>query len=431
MKMIKKIIVKLLVFTIVFGFVFNVTVKAEDEKIYDEGIIYKPSRNTIEYVEKYDLNGFEDYDIQLDCKVNNLEDFLKSLCTVINYHEYSNGYVLTEYTSEKIGSYYPMLKEIIEITKGNYVFNIRYVAVDGKEVSLSYNNNELIEKFVYDESSDTAYHYYDGKYSIEYHFREPYSITMSDGLSEKINKLLEEGKYDEIEKIKGLVLYRFEDGNVAIDFDTNLIVNGNSSEKSATSPTNDTELLDNLKRNFPEYINKVKTNQQLMCTSLNSSVAVKVTETRTGYKKAKVNWLPFLINTTIEAIMDKTGFSRNKVVNILAILGIVITVSDKISEAVNLNGSAIYSYHATKRGCVYDKTVRNGYVLIVRHLDDSKCFRGQYKENGQFYWAQDYSSVLSMSDSSVLNEALTNYNNDLLMNNLLCTYYPEYAQWSD
>lgn len=206
--------------------------KFNGEQAYDKGIIYKPSRYTVEYVDENDFPDLTAYDLHLNNKVNNVEEYLLSLCTEKNYYEYSNGTTLREYTSEFIPQLFPKFKEIKEITKSDYVFSISYYATDGKEVLISYKDNDVVEKFVYEESSDTAYHYYDGKYSIEYHFREPYSITMSEGLSNRLNILLSQKRYDEIEKIKGLKLYRFDDGEVVVDFDMDLIVNGELSKYS-------------------------------------------------------------------------------------------------------------------------------------------------------------------------------------------------------
>ena len=410
-------------------------VKADNSERYDKGIIYHASRHKIEYLDEDNFIDISKYQAQVDANIDNLENYLISLCSTKKMYEYSDGSTLIEYECETISEYYPMLENIIEITKTDYSFGVRYTTIDNKEVTIEYKDNDVIEMIIYDPKEDTAYHYCDCEYMIEYHFTDMSYISMSEELSEYVSTLMEEKKYDEIEKIKGLILYYYDDGEVAVDFDMELITGEDNASlyyaSSSSTPTSDSGLLTNLRSSFPEYTNNVKTIKQLTCSAINSSVAVKVTQTRNSYTKKRTSWSRFLAGVTLSTIAASMGFTKNKVKNIIIALNLIITIDEKISSAVSLNGSAIYTFHATKRGCVYDKTVRNGYVLVIRYVDNNKTFTGQYNDSGNFYWTQDYCSVLSTNDNTVANTALTNYTNDLAMNNNLCTYMSEYAQWSD
>lgn len=125
------------------------------------------------------------------------------------------------------------------------------------------------------------------------------------------------------------------------------------------------------------------------------------------------------------------GISSSGTISILDALGIGIDIYNQIEDAVSLCNSAEYNYHGTRRGCVYDTTVYNQYVLILRYAGEGK-FSGGYSNTGDFVWTHSIvSTAYSYPYPTISNNSLTNYNNDLLANNNLCTYYPEYYLWSD
>ncbi len=331
-----------------------------------------------------------------------------------------------------------LLKKFLKIREIYYSDDdnvyIQYYTDDGKEVTLWYGKDGIKQKLVYDinedwiyiEEKDTAY--------ITTHFREGYHFEISDELLDKIYKLLDEGKLDEIKLIKGINVITDDDGSVVIEPDFDVLLeslNNQLTISSSSVPQSDTQLLSHLKSKFPMYTNKVKSNTQLTCSALNRSVAVKVTETRNTYTKVSANWVNFVVSTALTVIGNALDVNVAAVKIILDVLGVGYSAADTLQESVRLSSSANYSYKATKRGCVNDPTVVHGYVLVIRYANTQGRFSGGYLNTGEFNWVHQPSSVYSYSDTSVRNTALTNYNNDLVLNNNLCTYKSEYAQWSD
>ncbi len=425
----KKRICLLLTTFIVILSCFSTKILLADENGIEDGIIFtynsKTIHQTASQMEKYDKYGMN---VDVSNQYNVVE-LIKNETSAVND--------VSEIT-KKDSAIEKMLKNCKEMTAITYLDDnnvvIEYYADDGKEVCLWYGTDGLKQKLVYDSNNDSIYIEENSSAYVITHFREGYHFEISDTLLNKIYNLIDEGKLDEVRLIKGLRVITDSDGNIVIEPDYDMLMSNlieTMSLSSSSIPQNDTQLLNHLKSKFPMYTNRVKTNQQLMCSALNSSVAVKVTETRNAYAKVSADWRSFVAGTALTVIGYALDINIAGVQIILDALGVAYSASQTISETVRLSSSANYSYNATKRGCVYDKTVFNGYVLVVRHANKLGRFCGGYLNTGEFNWVHQSSSVYSISDSSVLNNALTNYNNDLLTNNNLCTYRPEYEQWSD
>ncbi len=419
----KKLCLMLAIFTI-FLSCFSIRLVFADNTKIDSGIIFTFNSRTKELDDsqkkEFLAYGFVDE-----------FDELEAVNAVI---EATGG----EETAYDCPQFEKLLKKFLKIREIYYCDDdnvyIQYYTDDGREVCLWYGQDGFKQKLVYDidedwlyiEEKDTAY--------ITTHFREGYHFEISDTLLEKIYELLDEGKIDEVKLIKGINVITDDDGNVVIEPDFDILLeslNNSSTVSSSSVPQSDAQLLSHLKSKFPMYTNKVKSNTQLTCTALNRSVAVKVTETRNTYTKVSANWVNFVTSTALTVIGDALDVSVSAVKIILDVLEVGYSAANTLQESVRLSSSANYSYKATKRGCVNDPTVVHGYVLVIRYADTQGRFRGGYLNTGEFNWVHQPSSVYSYSDTTVRNTALTNYNNDLLLNNNLCTYRSEYAQWSD
>ncbi|MGN1398596.1 MAG: hypothetical protein ACI4WG_01140 [Erysipelotrichaceae bacterium] len=419
-----------LVGMIVFVNCFSlITVFAGESSKLNSGITF--TYNTKKYeASKKEIQEYEKYGIKnKELNVNYFIDLYGE--EIDDIHDMMDNPDFVEKVSKLLLNYQEM-KEL-SLSQKIYLF-IHYISSDGKDVYVDIMSNGCTNIIVYDEKTDVAYLNNMKTAYIETHYREGYHFEMSDQLVDEIYSLIENGNIEEAKKMQGIAVTTNDRGETMIEPDYDYLMTtltGYGSVPIAYVPANDTQLLSELRGKFPEYTNKVKTNQQLMCSPLNSSVAVKVTETRNTYTKVSVNWVDFAIGTALSVVASSLNITSSGVQKILDALNIAYSVAQGLLESARLSKAATYSYRATKRGCVYDKTVYNKYVLIVRYAGTDGRFQGGFLNTGEFNWVDQPSSVYSRSDSSVLNTALTNYSNDLIANNNLTTYLPEYSQWSD
>ena len=420
------ILVGMIVFVNCFSFG---TIFAGENNKLNSGITF--TYNTKKYeASKKEIQEYEKYGIKdKELNVNYFIDLYGK--ETDNIHDMMDNFDFVEKVSQLLLNYQEM-KEL-SLSQNIYLF-IHYISSDGKDVYVDIMPNGCTNLIVYDEKTDIAYLNDMKTAYIETHYREGYHFDMNDQLVDEIYSLIETGNIEEVKKIQGIVVTTNDCGENVIEPDYDYLMStltGYSGVPTVYAPANDAQLLSELRGKFPEYTNKVKTNQQLMCPPLNSSVAVKVTETRNTYSKVNVNWVNFAVGTALSTVASSLNITSGGVQKILDALNIAYSITQGLLESARLSKAATYSYRSTKRGCVYDKTVYNKYVLIVRYAGTDGRFQGGYLNTGEFNWVHQPSSVYSRSDSTVLNTALTNYNNDLIANNNLTTYLPEYSQWSD
>lgn len=196
----------------------------------------------------------------------------------------------------------------------------------------------------------------------------------------------------------------------------------------APPPTNENEVVNTLKSDFPQYGKKEIYSTTGDCTALGKSVSIKVYESRTAYVKKSVNIARYAAGTTLSVIMTAIGVSgAGPVAAILSALSIAYTAATeagKLQEAVNLCRTAKFSFSGNRRGDVYDTTRYNNYVRVV-NLTSSGEFTYGYDAKGNYHWIVSMEpTCYSVASSKIAKDALTNYNWDVANNGYCSQYTP-------
>ena len=336
----------------------------------------------------------------------NPQDAILSYCTLVDSF-FIDAYCISVYESNYLAKYVPLCKSITEITMIDDKLYIRFETTDGKSVVLTYLSNGLDELCIYNPRDDTAF-YEVKEYAVIYNnLKSSGTVTMSDELLAKIDTLIEQNDFVSLQNIEGISIDVSDDGLLIIEPEE-------VQNARASGFTSESSLLGSLKSRFPQYNETSLGVYYLHCTELNSSVRVKVTESRNNYIKKSASWGNFVVGTAITIISTAMSLPITAIVAILTGLGILIDANQTITEAVKLAKSAIYKYTGTRAGFAYDTTIHNAYVRVVTYSDSGE-FTGGYTADGNFEWViSDPSTAYERSADTIANTTISYYNSAFL-----------------
>lgn len=345
-----------------------------------------------------------------------IKDRILSICSLDSTTQ-AGSTTIQLYKSNTLSNFIPYCKSITEISYINNQLYICYDTTNGKEVILCYNNNGLIEKSVYDCATDTAFIESAGTYTYHEGFRAGISYEMSEELQDTIDELVEAEDWETLANLDGLIVTITEDGLVTIEPDLEQFTR-------VDGVSNQTQLLADLKSDFPMYTNTVKHTDSKYCNALAKYVSVRATESRNAYTKKTASFQTFAAGTAITIVASFLGGPVGVAVNVLNAIGVGISLTDTLMQQASLARSAIYTYTGNRLGFVYDSTVHNAYVRTVLYSGKGE-FAGGYTASGYYTWVHSIiSSAYSHDYASIVNTAIYNYNADIAVNGSCVTYFP-------
>lgn len=355
-----------------------------------------------------------------------LQQAILSHCTYVD--EYTvDSTSITEYSSKTLCNYLPHCKELLEISLINSTLYINYCTADNKNVILAYTQNALHELAVYDPATDTAYHQIKDDAVVFSNYRSGEYVTLSNELVEEIYTLISDNEIDSLCEIDGLAVEVCDDGSIFVSAEDMSLSNASSaSAKSSTVGfTSNEEMLAHLKTSFPQYTNRTLTTDYLYCSALNTSVRIKVSETRNGYVKKTASYKSFAVGTTITAISLYLGIPNPAVIKVLSALSIALSLNDTLAEACKLYRSAVYTYYGERAGFAYDQTIHGTYVRVVTYADRGE-FTGGYASNEVFTWVvSDPSTAYDRPTDAIASTTIDYYNGAIVRDGACLLYQPD------
>ena len=345
-----------------------------------------------------------------------IKDRILSICSLDSTTQ-AGSTTIQLYKSNTLSNFIPYCESITEISSINNHLYICYNTTNGKEVILCYDNNGLQEKSVYDCATDSAFFESAGTYSYHEGFRAGISYEMSEELQDTIDELIEVEDWKTLTNIDGLIVTITEDGLITIEPDL-----GQFTRVDGIS--NQTQLLADLKSDFPMYTNTVMHTDSKYCNALSKYVSVRVTESRNAYTKKTASFETFAAGTAVSAISLFIGGPITVAVAVLTAIGVGISLTDTLLQNATLARSATYTYTGNRLGYAYDTTVHNAYVRTVLYSGKGE-FGGGYNPAGVFEWIRLVDpSAYSHDYAPIANTAIYNYNADIAVNGSCVTYFP-------
>lgn len=205
-------------------------------------------------------------------------------------------------------------------------------------------------------------------------------------------------------------------GNISIEPDINYIqAVYNGIQPLADAPTDENELLESLKDDFPMYTHQIIDSTSKYCSYLNAYRDVWATESRTNYVKKTVDWGSWAAGTVISIIATFLGLPAPIASIVLTSAGIALSSTGMILESVSLARSAKYVFSGDRYGVVYDSTTYDSPVSVLWYPDSGE-FAGGYDSEGNFTWIiSEVPSVYDSDPEEIMTIAMDEYNSCLAM----------------
>lgn len=351
------------------------------------------------------------------------KELILSLCTIESVTQTGS----TIYTSETLQNYIPMCEEIIEISIVGIILYVGYTTTDGKQVNISYNENGIYERCVYDVETDVAVFDY-GDVVMQYeNYRKGTTVAMSDELLDEIDYIVSTGDMEKLYDLEDINVIESSDGTVAIEPDLSQfgIVDESAIQPQATGFSSESAMLENLKSNFPPYTKKLILNTSGYCNALSKNIFVRVRESREVYTKKTADFKSYAFGATLIEIGTFLSLPTSVVELIILGMNIALNEAGYIEESARICKSAAYTYTGRRMGYVYDSTIYKDYVNVISY-DGKGEFHGGYDGDEVFRWIHFLQSDAYDKDSSTIaNKALTNYNACIVLHGTCEMYEPD------
>lgn len=199
-----------------------------------------------------------------------------SVCNYVETKDPDDQYPVAEYSSDILANYLPNCKEIRMVyTMGSCLY-IYYIANDGKDVTLSYMDEGLYNKVLYDATTDIAIYDAHGSTTMYKNFRAGSHFEMTDELLDTIDELTMEENWDELSNLPGLTVERNDEGAVSIE----PIL---PSRGRVTGFSTETAMRNHLNSKFPQYSDVEKASFSKYSKALGKNIPIKVKESRNNY----------------------------------------------------------------------------------------------------------------------------------------------------
>lgn len=395
-------------------------VTADDEAKIVTNIAPEPiqiSSDSIDVLQVYELDL-----IQMAMDHNNTtatpKELILSLC---NYEETVTvgDDTFIRYSSNVVPEYLEKCREITDISVLNDRVKIIYTGINDESVVLNYNSSGLISKTVYIEENDICFYHDDEKALMYEKFREGSSYEMNAVMTEKIDELILDEKWEEIDNIEGIKVIYHSDGTHSVEPEMDYL-------PLSAGATSESQLRSDLYSNFPPHTNQLMTGYVRYCNALEENVFIDIYESRDGYTKQSADFGRFAIGTLYDVISTFLDFKKeDKGRLILNILGAVFNAYDRLENEIILYRSAYYKYRLERRSYVYDRSTYDDYVRVFDH-GSYGYFSGGYDKNDDFTWVISTPPKTSdYSYDSIANTTIYNYNADLTINGYCSLYFPD------
>lgn len=339
------------------------------------------------------------------------KDSILRYCTEVSIDNI-DGYEITTYESDVLANYLYNCESIIDIAEMNGSLYVTYLTSDNENVVLNYNEEGLLDKCVYENETGKSIYISDEEALVD----NAVLYEMSDELQDFINEQIDKGEIDQLYEIDNLHISE-EDGAYVIEekaISEEVTPIGAISLMSTSVPTSDSELLNNLKKDFSMYTGQVKFAGNKNCAYLGKNVRVTIKEDRNSYTKSKGNWKTFGAGVAVTLVAAYLGGPMILAVKVLTAAGIGISAADTLLSAIQLSKSAEYTFKGNRFGYAYDTTVWNKDVLVQVKKSGGK-FSGGYNSSGKFTWIISTSpSAYDKSIDQWVNNVITYYNSDLV-----------------
>lgn len=368
-----------------------------------------------------DISAYDIYNVNIP--QNNLSgaqtfsDFITTSCVLIST-EVVGGHTLKSYSSaDDLLDYIPNCRTITAVSSIDNAVYVEYVALDNRMVTLCFGEHGLLHKTIYDSETDTAF-YLDDVSGVRYeNFRAGCSYEISDTYETEINTLVKKEDWESLSAM--------DDLSVSFSGDAVFIEPLATTRASIEGFTNESQLRYHLTVDSPPYTGTIKLTTYKDCPALSKSVTIRVTEDRDTYTKKTASFQSFAAGTAVSLIAYFLDVPSLIAVRVLTFVGIAISLTQTILDAVTLYNSAIYTYSGARRGYVYDTTVYNKFVCCTVVAGTGE-FAGGYNAEGVFDWIQlSVSNAYSHEETELADTAFYNYNADIVVNGYCATYFPD------
>lgn len=269
------------------------------------------------------------------------------------------------------------------------------------------------------------------KSSYERDFLLNTTIQLSNDQLDEINELIASNDLNSLESMDGIVVEETYDGLIVnLDISNNSSVNSNNIVPLSTPSykTNATPITSS----FP-ILNKsivaTKTQVSPALVAYNkpdTNVYAKVMKTRNNYVQVKFDYKTFAVNTTLAVIGVFLGAGTTIVAQVCYYASIgtaIVGTAQSITEIADIARDAMYTYSGEKNGYVFDKTVFNKDVRVITNYGQG-TFDGGLLPSGQWAWIESPpSSAFSITDISILDKTISNYNSAIYWGEGYCTNY--------
>ena len=332
------------------------------------------------------------------------------------------GFNVKIYTSSLLPMYLYECSDVIEILEVEGSVYITYQTIDSETVYLTFTNEGLVCQIVYDPFNDTAYILSDEENTKIVNFRYGCYEMISDELLGTIQECIISKDYSEIQNNPCLSIDVNELDQVIITPSSNII-----SRSSVAGFTNENDMFENLKEEFPILDNKISNVSNVYCAYFDKNISFRGVDNRSDYVRVRADYELFAASTLVSVIGAYLSISTAGACTILDALGIGMTIINGVqvvTSSVEIYRSANYQYYFQRYGLLYDTTRFNDYVELVCH-NGFGTFGGGYDSNEEFTWIRNpMSTPETVSWSEIQETAIGRYNIDLYEFGYCERYYP-------
>lgn len=326
------------------------------------------------------------------------------------------------FTSSQLPAYLYKCSEVVEIMETEDIVYITYQTINDETVYLTFSNNGLVDQVIYDAADDTAYILSDECSTKIVNFRYGSSEIISEELLNTIKESIISGDYSEIQNNPCLSVDVDDLGQVMIAPKADRV-----SRSGVVGFTNEAELLQNLKGDFPVLNKKVTNNTSVYCDYFNKNISFHGVDSRSQYVRERADYRLFAASTLVTVIGAFLSVTTGGALTILDKLGIAIVIlsgKQAIQESVKLYGSASYEYYFERYGLLYDSTRFNDYVVLANYSGFG-TFCGGYDSSDRFTWIRNPSSAPEKKSwNEIQRTCVINYNAELTTYGYCERYYP-------
>lgn len=303
---------------------------------------------------------------------------------------------VTKFTMANVEAVFPECKDLKNIVQMGSLLYVEYVSKDNAEVIAAYSENGFDHMVIYNEDIDTAVfisEYENVKYE---NFRNNIVFVEEPAETERIN---------------------FETD----DFDNAMASPRDISDRVSNFESEE-ELLGDLMDHFPTIEDTITYTR--VSSELSTSVPVKVRTFRGNYEIIDFNYREFIVGKMISVVAAYLGVAGDVAQFVVEVLGGLVSDAGELLTEVVLYNRVDVDYTYSKIGLVYDSTMYDDYVYVVRHTGHGE-YSGGYDSEGEWRWIGANSSSVendNITNADVADEAIDDYDWDLALNGYCASF---------